>query len=182
MGIFLNMMPVQKKVQILSDCHTFWTKMLLNKGLKKVRHFPVMWDSPKLQHHISVTIGPIWLKFWPSLYLFLLRPPLKLKSVSKTKGNWAIDCLRHLEKSLRNSPIFTANTSAIFQKEWLVFWIFFFSTQKLFMVSPFIFPKKFFWYHTPVTNYKAVSHYRACLTMQGRAVAQKMVYLFWEKS
>ena len=85
------------------DCHTFWTKMLLNKGLKKVRHFPVMWDSPKLQHHISVTIGPIWLKFWPSLYLFLLRPPLKLKSVSKTKGNWAIDCLRHLEKSLRNS-------------------------------------------------------------------------------
>ena len=23
---------------------------------------------------------------------------------------------------------------------------------------------------TPVTNYKAVSHYRACLTMQGRAV------------
>ena len=70
MGIFLNMMPVQKKVQILSDCHTFWTKMLLNKGLKKVRHFPVMWDSPKSQHHISVTIGPIWLKFWLSLYLF----------------------------------------------------------------------------------------------------------------
>ena len=100
MGIILNMMPVQEKVQILSDCYTFWTKMLLNKGLKKVRHFPVMWDSPKLQHHISVTIGPIWLKFWPSLYLFLLRPPLKLKSVSKTKGNWAIDCLRHLKKNL----------------------------------------------------------------------------------
>ena len=42
MGIFLNMMPVQKKVKILSDCHTFWTKMLLNKGLKKVRYFPVI--------------------------------------------------------------------------------------------------------------------------------------------
>ena len=26
---------------------------------------------------------------------------------------------------------------------------------------------------TPVTNYKAVSHYRACLTMQGRAVVLK---------
>ena len=84
MGIFLNMMPVQKKVKILSDCHTFWTKMLLNKGLKKVRHFPVMWDSPKSQHHISVTIGPIWLKFWPILYLFLLRQGLFLSTFPDT--------------------------------------------------------------------------------------------------
>ena len=159
MGIFLNMMPVQKKVKILSDCHTFWTKMLLNKGLKKVRHFPVMWDSPKLQHHISVTIGPIWLKFWPSLYLFLLRPPLKLKSVSKTKGNWAIDCLRHLEKSLRNSPIFTANTSAIFQKEWLVFWNFFLYS-KIVYGKPLHFPWKNFL--IPHSSYKL----QGCLTLQ----------------
>ncbi len=131
------------KVQILSDCYTFWTKTLLNNGLKKVRHFPVMWDSPKSQHYISVTIGPIWLKFWLSLYLFLLRPPLKLKSVSKTKGNRAIDCLRHLEKSLRNSSVFTANTSAIFQKKWLVFWNFFLYS-KIVYGKPLHFPKNTF--------------------------------------
>ena len=84
MGIFLNMMPVQEKVQILSDCYTFWTKMLLNNGLKKVRHFPVMWDSPKLQHHISVTIGPIWLKFWPSLYLLAALRAARFASVSRS--------------------------------------------------------------------------------------------------
>ena len=125
MGIFLNMMPVQEKVQILSDCYTFWTKMLLNKGLKKVRHFPVMWDSPKLQHHISVTIGPIWLKFWLSLYLFLLRPPLKLKSVSKMKGNRGIDCLRHLKNCCEAAPFLQPTHVPYFRRNGWVFLEFF---------------------------------------------------------